>query len=122
MTKVFKVECTCSARKLGSSFHAARCAIVKDRIRREALAHPSRRIKKGSFYKVTMRGEPDFGGRVKVDYVSRFSIRAHFEIKGWIDDQALHFNINTGANSGVFYRATRNDAFLSNKVHFTPCK
>jgi hypothetical protein len=80
----------------------------------------------GKYYKVTMPGEKDFGGRVKVDKVVKSKlptvVTVHFEIGKWIDDNTLTFDVLTGVRAGIYYNAVAHDIFCSNKVNFKECK
>jgi hypothetical protein len=72
------------------------------------------------YYMLRMKGEKDFGGRVKIDSVSKRKITCHFEFKNWVDDFRLQLTIKP--SGAIHYAPTDRDAFTAEAVTLKPCK
>lgn len=73
----------------------------------------------GKLYEVTMPGEPEFGGRVRVVSATPEEVTTRFEYPPWTDTEVLYFRVTSG---GLQYKPFEHDAFPGSPVKFKEVK
>lgn len=73
----------------------------------------------GKLYEITMPGEREFGGRVRVVSATPELVTTRFEIENWVDEETLQFRVTV---RGLQYMPVEHDAFPGSPVKFKEVK